>query len=141
MEGRLVAANEVRFGAIPPWNKDRARITAERPAADDGTLLTATGSVDCLLQARGTIRGVASDGAAALYEEHLHGVRLHAVSFGIVSGKGVGNELVRAALGERLFSSFLGESLLEHGYLDGRLPLTVGPILEAPAPTADNETR
>lgn len=129
LEGGLIAAYKARRGSIPPWNKDPARVPVQPLAAADGTLDTATGRLDCLLQSRRTIRELAGDGEASIYEEHLHGPRLLSVRWGIMSGHGFRNDVLRMFL-ERTFSFFPGDVLLASDYLDDRNPLTVGPLLD-----------
>jgi hypothetical protein len=80
-----------------------------------------TGKLDCLLQSRRTIRQLAEDGEASIYEEHLHGARLLAVVAALVNGLGFRNDMVRTILA-RTFSFFPGDTLLASDYLDFRKP-------------------
>jgi hypothetical protein len=131
LEGKLIAGHKVRHGDVPPWNKHPGRLPQKIPSATDGTLSTATGKLDCLLQSRRTIRQLAADGEACIYEEHLHGARMVAVATGIQTGEGFRNDRLRSLLAERS-NFFPGDKLLDSNYLDQRNPLTTGPALDPP---------
>ncbi|HET8862652.1 MAG TPA: hypothetical protein VFM94_05320, partial [Solirubrobacterales bacterium] len=85
LEGRLLAYSRSRLGHLPAWNTDPGRIPKVAPGANDGSMATAVGALDVLLQARRTIRQLADDPLAAMFEEQLHGARLFAVAVGIRS--------------------------------------------------------
>jgi hypothetical protein len=133
LEGRLIAYNRVRFGGLPRWNNDPGRIPKNAPAADDGSLAIAVGAVDILLQARRTIRQLAADPLAAMFEEQLHGARMVAVAQGIRGSNGVRNDTIRERIEQHptMFPE-IREELLTCGYLDQRCPLTTGPIADPP---------
>jgi hypothetical protein len=131
LEGALIAAHKARTGHIPPWNKDPGRVPTQKVSPTDGTSAAVTGRFDCLLQSRRTIRELAADGEASIFEEHLHGARLLAVRSAILSEYGFRNDLLRRILAQT-FAFFPGDALLESDYLNHRNPLTVGPILDPP---------
>ena len=132
LEGRLIAAHEARTGVIPPWNRDPGRKPSGKISPADATLAAVTGRFDCLLQSRRTIRQLAADGEASIFEEHLHGARLLAVSAVVLSQHGFRNDLLRTILAQT-FSFFPGDLLLASDYLDHRNSLTMGPVLDPPA--------
>jgi hypothetical protein len=132
LEGRLIAYNRIRFGHIPPWNTAPGRIPAGTPDADDGTMATAVGAFDILLQARKTIRQLAENDLWAMFEEHLHGIRLISVARAVVGGSGLRNDMVREDLQRSWAVPSLRDEILNSGYLDERCPVTVGPAAEPP---------
>ena len=137
LEGGLIAAHKARSGAIPPWNKDPGRRPSQEISPTDGTSAAVTGRFDCLLQSRRTIRELAADGEASIFEEHLHGARLLAVSAAILSERGFRNDVLRTILNQT-FAFFPGDLLLSSDYLDHRNPLTVGPVLDPPSEDPDS---
>jgi hypothetical protein len=132
LEGRIIALYAQQFGKPIRWNTSPGRLPRVSPSAEDGTLATAVGALDCLLQARKTIRRLAEDPEAMMFEEHLHGARLSAVREAILNGQGFRNDLLRRHLEHDWASSFLADEILKSGYLDQRNPVTVGPVLDPP---------
>lgn len=133
LEGRLLAYSRSRLGHLPAWNTDPGRIPKVAPGANDGSMATAVGALDVLLQARRTIRQLADDPFAATFEEQLHGARLFAVAAGIRSETGTRNDTIRAEIErEGLILPEIREEILRSGYLDQRCPVTAGPILDPP---------
>lgn len=61
LEGRLIADAKLRFGENPPWNTAVGRLPRKPADLGDATLGIAVGGADVLLQARKTIRGLASN--------------------------------------------------------------------------------
>jgi hypothetical protein len=135
LEGKLIASNKVRFGHVPAWNASPGRLPDVAPAMDDGALATAVGALDILLQARRPIRGLAAHPLWAAFEEHLHGVRMISVRKGILSGEGTRNDRIREDFEWMPANRWVHDAIVEAGYLDGRNPLTVGPIAEPPPET------
>jgi hypothetical protein len=129
LEGRMIALYAHQFGKPLRWNESPGRLPRVPPSSEDGTLAMAVGHLDCLLQARKTIRRLAEDGEAMLFEEHLHGARMGAVRQAIRNGRGFNNEVLRRHLARDSASSFLADAILESGYLDQRNPVTIGPVL------------
>jgi hypothetical protein len=123
VEGALIAAAKARFGADSLWNDSPGRIPELEPDLSDVTLATAVGVFDCLLQARLTIRGLADDGLANLFEEQLHAIR-------ILIAPRFSNARLREMFQQAWFVDSLRDEILKTGYLDRRNPLTVGPILD-----------
>lgn len=133
LEGRLLAYSRSRLGHLPAWNTDPGRIPKVAPGANDGSMATAVGALDVLLQARRTIRQLADDPLAAMFEEQLHGARLFAVAVGIRSETGTRNDTIRAEIErEGLILPEIREEILRSGYLDQRCPVTAGPMLDPP---------
>jgi hypothetical protein len=124
LEGRLIAAHEEVVGVIPPWNVSRGRRPPSSSDGAGGVLGVAVGEVDCLLQVRRTIRNLASDGEALLFEEQLHGVRI------LLSGRFTNGRF------RQMFDQFWGidelfrNAIREARYLDERNPLTTGRLLK-----------
>jgi hypothetical protein len=116
LEGGLIAAQKARTGAIPPWNKDAGRKPSQEISPTDATSAAVTGRFDCLLQSRRTIRDLAIDGEARIFEEHLHGARLLAVNAAIRSEHGFRNDVLRAILAQT-FVFYPGDLLLASDYL------------------------
>lgn len=133
LEGRLLAYNRVRFGHLPRWNTSPGRIPKDDPAADDGTMATAVGALDILLQARKTIRQLAANDLWNMFEEHLHSIRLITVARSIVAGTGSRNDMLREDLARSWAVPWLRDEILQSGYLDQRCPVTVGPVADPPA--------
>jgi hypothetical protein len=136
LEGGLIAGHKARTGAIPPWNKDPGRKPSQEIPPTDATSAAVTGRFDCLLQSRRTTRELAADGEACIFEEHLHGARLLAVSAAI-RGDGFRNDVLRTILAQT-FAFFPGDLLLASDYLDHRNRLTVGPVLDPPSEDPDS---
>ena len=132
LEGRMIALYAQQFGKPLRWNESLGRVPPLPPDAEDGTLATAVGMLDCLVQARKTIRRLAEDGEAMIFEEHLHGARLGTVRDAILDGGGFNNTVLRRHLEEERASSFLADAILTSGYLDQRNPVTIGPMLDPP---------
>lgn len=135
LEGRMIALYARQFGKPLSWNVSPGRLPRVSPDTQDGTLATAVGCFDCLLQARKTIRQLAQDGEAMMFEEHLHGARLIAVRDAILNGSGFRNDLLRKHLERSWAVPFIRDEILKSGYLDQRNPLTVGPVLDSPIET------
>ena len=129
LEGRLIALYAAICGEPIPWNISPGRLPRTAPDRDDSTLLLAVGAFDCLLQARRTIRQLASDAEASMFEEHLHGARIRAMTM----GGGSRIDLVRRFVAQTWTGGYIGEQILSTGYLDQRNPLTIGPALGSPA--------
>jgi len=125
LEGRLIAAHTAMFGSRPPWNVSAGRRPLLPSDGASGVLGVAVGAFDCLLQARRTIRALADDGEACLFEEQLHGVRI------LMAGGRFTDARFR-----RMFDTFWGiddrirQAIVDSGYLDHRNPLTAGPVIE-----------
>ncbi|HEU4463179.1 MAG TPA: hypothetical protein VFR75_11360 [Solirubrobacterales bacterium] len=137
LEGRLIAYSQVRFGAIPSWNTHPGRIPTTEPAVEDASMATAVGALDVLLQARRTIRQLADDPLARMFEEMLHGARLFAVAVGIRSEVGLRNDTIRDAIElEGLILDEIRKEIFRSGYLDQRCPMTIGPVLDPPVDSA-----
>jgi hypothetical protein len=130
----MIALYAKQFGKPLRWNESPGRLPRVSPSTQDGTLATAVGIFDCLLQGRKTIRHLANDGEAMLFEEHLHGARMAAVRTAILNGQGFRNDVLRWHLERNQASSFLADAILESGYLDQRNPVTIGPVLDPPEP-------
>lgn len=130
LEGRMIALYARQFGKPLRWNVARGRLPRLPPDARDGTLATAVGIFDCLLQARKPIRQLAADPEAMMFEEQLHGARLGAVREAILSGNGFRNDVLRRHLDSTWAASFMRDEILTSGYLDARNPLTIGPVLD-----------
>jgi hypothetical protein len=92
------------------------------------TLFLAVGAFDCLLHARRTIRQLANDAEANMFEEYLHGARIRAL---ILDGP-FQNDRVRRFVTPNSPGGFIAEQILSGGYLDQRNPLTIGRVLEPP---------
>lgn len=100
-------------------------------------MATAVGALDVLLQARRTIRQLADDPLARMFEEMLHGARLFAVAVGIRSEVGLRNDTIREAIElEGLILDEIREEIFRSGYLDQRCPMTIGPVLDPPVDSA-----
>jgi hypothetical protein len=100
----------------------------------------AVGIFDCLLQARRTIRQLATDPEAMMFEEHLHGARMSAVRAAILGGEGFRNDVLRRHVEMSWAVPFIRDEILKSGYLDQRNPLTIGPVLDPPPePGGDEE--
>jgi hypothetical protein len=108
VEGKLIANVKLRFGEIPPWN-----------------------TADLLLQARKTIRELASNGEWAMFEERLHGARISAVRSLVLSGGGSPDKLIRDELDNGLLGmpDPIAKAIKEAEYLEQRCSVTVGPSL------------
>jgi hypothetical protein len=125
LEGRLIAAHTAMFGTKPPWNVSPGRRPTLPSDGARGVLSVAVGAFDCLLQARHTIRALASDGEARLFEEQLHGVRI------LMAGGQFTNTRFR-----KMFDKFWGiddrmrQAIVDSSYLDHRNPVTVGPVID-----------
>jgi hypothetical protein len=132
LEGRMIALYTQQFGKPLRWNESPGRLPRVSPSAQDGTLATAVGLFDCLLQARKTIRHLADDGEAMIFEEYLHGARMGAVAEAIRNGQGFRNDVLRRHLEHYWLAGFIHDQLLKSGYLDQRNPVTVGPVLDPP---------
>lgn len=132
MEGALIAAHKARFGGLPPWNVSPGPIPRLDVAPDDGALAVACGYIDCLLQSRRTIRGLAADHEATMFERHLHGLRLLVVREATMNGMGLRNDMLRRRLEQWWAVPAIRDLILDSGYLNDRNPLTVGPIAEPP---------
>jgi hypothetical protein len=117
LEGRLIALYAAQCGEPIPWNVSPGRIPRDKPSIEDPTLAIAVGIIDSLLQARRTIRQLAGDAEASMFEEHLHGGRLHA----IMTGRDI-----RRWLAGGYALPFIREEIIRTGYLDQRNPVTVG---------------
>ena len=130
LEGRLIAWNRVRFGHIPPWNTSPGRLPPTDPDADDGVMATAVGAFDILLQGRKTIRQLAASNLHAMFEAHLHGVRIQAVASGILNGRGVNNEVIRDQLASGWAAPQIRDEIVRSGYLNQRCPATTGPVMD-----------
>jgi hypothetical protein len=132
LEGRMIALYARQFGRPIRWNQSSGRLPRVSPDARDATLATAVGIFDCLLQARKTIRELAGDPEATMFEEHLHGIRLTAVRAAILGGRGFRNDVLRTHLEQGWAAPFIRDEILKSGYLDQRNPLTLGPVLDPP---------
>jgi hypothetical protein len=132
LEGRLLAYNRVRFGHLPRWNTSPGRISRDVADADDGTMASAVGAFDNLLQARKTIRQLAASDLWNMFEQHLHGIRLMTVAGSILEGTGFRNDVLREDLARSWAFPELNEEILNSGYLDQRCPVTVGPVADPP---------
>jgi hypothetical protein len=132
LEGRMIALYAQQFGKPLRWNASPGRLPRVSPSAEDGTLATAVGALDCLLQARKTIRRLAEDPEAMMFEEHLHGARITAVRAAILNGQGFRNDLLRRHLERSWAAPFIRDEIVNSGYLDQRNPVTIGPVLDAP---------
>jgi hypothetical protein len=132
LEGRMIALHERQFGRPIRWNVSPGRLPRASPSSEDGTLATAVGIFDCLLQARRTIRQLADDPEAMMFEEFLHGVRLTAVGAAIVGRRGFRNDLLRRHLERSWAVPLIRDEILKSAYLNHRNPLTIGPLLDAP---------
>jgi hypothetical protein len=139
LEGLLIAANQAAFGRMPPWNVSRGRVPARPPPPDNATLRFAVGVGDILLQARRTIRELAADDLAAMFEAHLHGVRMLAVR-PAGSADPIDNVTIRRDLAAFPSSFEIGDQILRSGYLDRRCPVTIGPSAEPAAAEAARES-
>jgi len=128
----MIALYARQFGKPIRWNESPGRLPHVPPDAQDGTLATAVGIFDCLLQARKTIRQLAGDPEATMFEEHLHGVRLGAVREAILERQGFRNDMLRRHLERSWAVPFIRDEILKSGYLDQRNPLTIGPVLDPP---------
>jgi len=128
LEGRMIALYAALCGEPIPWNISPGRRPQIAPDHDDATLLLAVGAFDCLLHARRTIRQLANDPEASMFEEHLHGARIRAM----MMGSGLRSDLVKRFVGQSWVGG-VGEEILETGYLDQRNPLTIGPFLGSPS--------
>lgn len=128
LEGRMIALYERQFNESIRWNISPGRLPRVPPDAQDATLATAVGVYDCLLQARRTIRQLAHDPEAMIYEEHLHGARIMAA----FSSMGFRNDVLRRHLERGWAAPLIRDEILTSGYLDQRNPLTVGPVLDPP---------
>jgi predicted GIY-YIG superfamily endonuclease len=139
VEGRLIADARMRFGETGLWNTAVGRVPRKKPDHQDGTLALAVGAFDSLLQARKTIRGLASNGEWALFEERLHGARLAAVRRTVLSGFGRPDDLIREELGRGLglpgISDVVGDAIETTGYLEQRCPVAIGPGALGPGPS------
>lgn len=118
LEGRMIALYAAQCGEPIRWNVSPGRIPQDAPDTQDPTLALAVGVFDSLLQARRTIRQLASDGQASMFEEHLHGGRLHAIMTG---------RSVRRWLAGAYASPPIRDEILRTGYLDQQNPVTVRP--------------
>lgn len=141
LEGRMIALYARQFGKPLRWNTSPGRLPRVSPSAEDGTLATAVGVLDCLLQARKTIRRLAEDPTAMMFEEHLHGVRITAVRAAILNGRGFQNDLLRRHLERSWAATFIRDEILKSGYLDQRNPVTIGPVLDAPEDVSESPSR
>lgn len=128
LEGRMIALYERQFNEAIRWNVSPGRLPRVPPDAQDATLATAVGVYDCLLQARKTIRQLAHDPEAMIYEEHLHAGRIMAA----FSSTGFRNDVLRRHLERGWAAPLIRDQILTSGYLDQRNPLTVGPVLDPP---------
>jgi hypothetical protein len=91
----MIALHERQFERPIRWNVSPRRLPRASPSSEDGTLATSVGIFHCLLQARRTIRQLADDPEAMMFEEFLHGVRLGAA---IVGRRSFRNDLLRRHL-------------------------------------------
>ena len=140
LEGRMIALYAEQFGKPLRWNDSPGRLPRVSPDSHDGTLATAVGVFDCLLQARRTIRRLADDPEAMLFEEHLHGARLGAVREAIFGGHGFRNDVLRRHLQQSHAAPFIRDEILKSSYLDQRNPITIGPVLDPPQEGAQPAT-
>ncbi len=131
VEGKLIADAKLRFGEIPPWNTAVGRLPSKPADREDATLGIAVGAADLLLQARKTIRELASNGEWAMFEERLHGARISAVRRIVLSGGGSPDELIRDELDNGLLGmpDPIADAIKQAKYLEQRCPVTVGPSL------------
>jgi hypothetical protein len=137
LEGRLIALSANQLGKPLRWNVSHGRLPRIEPSAEEGTLAIAVGLFDCLLQGRKTIRELANDGEAMLFEEFLHAVRLGVVHAAIVGGQPLSRDLFYAHLQRDWTSPRMRDDILEGGYLDQRNPVTTGPVLIGPVRNPD----
>lgn len=131
LEGKLIADVKLRFGEIPPWNTAPGRLPRKPADLRDGTLGIAVGAADLLLQARKTIRELASNPEWAMFEERVHGARISAVRQLVLSGGGSPDKLIRDELDNGLLGmpDPVGDAIKKKEYLEQRCPVTVGPSL------------
>lgn len=125
LEGRLIAAHQVKTGSFPRWNEDPGRVPPVMPGAGDVTLAVATGEIDLLLQARRTIRQIAADASAAFFEEHLHAVRMLAVGK-VALGSILSDQTLRDDILSFPASTEIRDEILRSGYLDQPCPVAAG---------------
>jgi hypothetical protein len=128
LEGGMIELHAAICGERIPWNRSCGRVPRPPPDCDDETLFLAVGAFDCLLHARRTIRQLANDAEANMFEEYLHGARIRAM---ILSGP-FQNDRVRRFVTPNSPGGFIAEQILSGGYLDQRNPLTIGRVLEPP---------
>jgi hypothetical protein len=125
IEGALIAANKARFGTLPPWNSSPGRVPSVTVDSNDAALALACGYIDCLMQARRPLRQLVQDPEAMMFEEQLHGLR-------IMMHGDFRNDIFRQRLKDWWIVGEFVDLMLASGYLEGRNPLTVGPIAEPP---------
>ena len=128
LEGRLIAYSKARFGWFPDWNVDPGRVPERAPDISDGSMATAVGAVDILLQARKSLRDLAANNGWAIFEEYLHGPRINAVRRGVLGGDGIRNDTIQEEIDRMPAGEYTRAEILRTGYLEDRNPLTVGPV-------------
>jgi hypothetical protein len=130
LEGRLIADYKARWDALPPWNTSPGRIPSTTSLGDI-TMAFALGLYDTLLQARGTIREVATTDLWNWFEEELHGARIISVARSVLEGHPCFDEMVREDLARNVgIMDLIRDEIEKQKYLDQRCPLTVGPRFE-----------
>lgn len=89
-EGAIIETHRLQRGEVPPWNKIGGSIQGRSRVAGQGDDIVEllTGEADHLIVARASLRDIARDSTAAVFEDFVHAARMQAIMFSSMSGRG-----------------------------------------------------
>jgi hypothetical protein len=120
-EGAIIETHLRQRGAIPLWNSIGGRLEGSERVAGQGDdiIEILTGQADHLIVARRSLRELAKDPTAAVFEDFVHAARMQAIMFAGIGHRGASSDDVIRCLDE-MRDNPVGDKarLLEARWLD-----------------------